>query len=199
MNKPATSIAEPLNSAQGDLLSYEDIYRAAGIVTPASGYDVSKVVRMLESEHIRALPKDVKRASVLMALDAAGTSVDDLLKDAASHQQALNHYEAGQQDKFAKFESYKAQEETRIQAEMERVAAHYSERMQQIRDQVAREKDALKNWQMAKLQENQRITEVIDLLSKQSVATPAADAPESAAASAAAPHPVLVSKAVAGK
>jgi hypothetical protein len=33
---------------------------------------------------------------------------------------------------------------------MERVAAHYAERIQQNQDQVAGKKEALRNWQMAK-------------------------------------------------
>jgi hypothetical protein len=55
---------------QIDLLSYEDIYHAAGILSPRSGYGVHKVVEMLNSDRIRELSKDIKRASVLMALDA---------------------------------------------------------------------------------------------------------------------------------
>ncbi len=55
---------------QTDLLSYEDIYHATGILSPRSGYGVHKVVDMLNSDRIRELSKDIKRASVLMALDA---------------------------------------------------------------------------------------------------------------------------------
>ena len=61
-------------SFPGELLSMEDIYRAAGIVGPRRGYSINKVVEMLRSEHIRGLSKEMKRALVLMALDAAGVS-----------------------------------------------------------------------------------------------------------------------------
>jgi hypothetical protein len=204
VNKLQTHPAESLTGSQSNLLSYEDIYHAAGILTPRSGYGVHKVVDMLNSDRIRELSKDIKRASVLMALDAAGTSPDDLLKDATHRQQALNSYEVGQQKQLEEFEARKVQENTKIQAELDRVTAHYADRIQQNLDEVAREKEALRNWQMAKQHESQRISEVIELCAKQPASAPLADpqpAPSAVAASAASPpppQPNLSSKASAG-
>lgn len=174
-NPPAAENAAP----RAALLAYEDIYHAAGIMPPQSGYGIHKVVDMLNSERIRELAPEVKRASVLMALDAAGGSVDELLKDATRRQQALDSYEAGQCRQIDELEAHTAQQNAQIQAELDRVTAHYAERMQRNQDQVAQEKDALRNWQMAKLHESQRIREVIDLCSKQ---PPAPDAPHTSAA-----------------
>ena len=204
VNKSQPHPAESLTGSQSNLLSYEDIYHAAGILNPRSGYGVHKVVDMLNSDRIRELSKDIKRASVLMAVDAAGTSPDDLLKDATHRQQALNSYEAGQQKQLEEFEARKAQENTRIQTEMDRVTAHYAERIKQNLDEIAREKEALRNWQMAKQHENQRISEVIELCAKQPASAPPTDpqpAPSPVAASAASPataQPNLSSKASAG-
>lgn len=122
---------------------------------------------MLNSERIRDLSKDVKRASVLMALEAAGASVDELQQDAARRQHALNSYEEAQRKQFEEFETRKTQENAKIQAEMERLASHYAERMQHNRDVVAREKEALHNWQMAKQHESHRIGEVMELCARQ--------------------------------
>ena len=184
VNKSQTHPADGLTGPQTDLLSYEDIYRAAGILSPRSGYGIHKVVDMLNSDRIRSLSPDIKRASVLMALDAAGTSADDLLQDATRRQQALSSYEAGQQKQLEEFEGRKAQENAQIQAEMERVTAHYAERIQHNHDQVAQEKEALHNWQIQKQYENQRISEVIELCAKPALAAPLASA---AAASSGAP------------
>ncbi len=200
VNKSQPHPAESLTGSQSNLLSYDDIYHAAGILTPRSGYGVHKVVDMLNSDRIRELSKDIKRASVLMALDAAGTSPDDLLKDATHRQQALNSYEAGQQKQLEEFEARKAQENTKIQAEIDRVTAHYAERIQQNLDQVVREKEALRNWQMAKQHENQRISEVIELCARQPASAPVAD-PQPAATPPAPPAntpPNLTAKASAG-
>lgn len=157
------------------MLSYEDIYHAAGILSPHSGYGIHKVVEMINSERIRELSKDLKRASVLMALDAAGTSADDLLQDATRRQQALKAYEAGQQRQVDEFEARIAQENAKIQAEMEHVTAHYAERIQHNRDLVAKEKETLRNWQMVKECESQRIADVIELCKNQPASTPPID------------------------
>ena len=149
------------------MLSYEDIYRAAGILSPGTGYSIHKVVEMLNSERIRDLSKDVKRASVLMALDAAGISVDELLTDATRRQNALNSYEASQCKQLEDFETHKAQENSRIEEEMEKIRAHYAQRIQTNLDQVAKEKDSLRNWQNAMQSEGQRIADVLELCGKQ--------------------------------
>ncbi len=176
VNRSQSHPAEGLGGPQTDLLSYEDIYRSAGIWSPSFGYGIHKVVDMLNSDRIRNLSPDIKRASVLMALDAAGTSADDLLQDAKRRQQALTSYEAGQQKQLEQFEARKGQENTLIQAEMERVTAHYAERIQHNQDQVGREKETLRNWKMQKQYENQRISEVIELCGKQNPAKNASPA-----------------------
>lgn len=167
VNKPNRSTPEPSSAGHREMLSYDDIYHAAGIMNPPSGYGIHKVLEMLNSERIRDLSKDVKRASVLMALDAAGTSVNDVLNDATLRQEALNRYEAGSKKRMEEFENAKTREIEQIEEEMERVRTHYAERIQRNRDLVAQEKEGLRNWQIAMQHETQRIAEVIELCGKQ--------------------------------
>lgn len=167
VNKPTSHSVEHVTDPPNHLLSYDDIYHAAGIMTPRSGYGIHKVVDMLNSERIRDLSKEIKRASVLMALDAAGASAEDILQDATRRQQALNTYEDGQRQQLQEYEARKAQEDAQIEAEMQRISAHYAERIQQNKEEVAKHKEALHNWQMAKQHESQRISEVIELCGKQ--------------------------------
>jgi hypothetical protein len=171
VNKSSTHDVEHVSDPPSHLLSYEDIYHAAGIMNPRSGYGIRKVVEMLNSQRIRDLSKDIQRASVLMALDAAGASVDDLLQDATRRQQALNAYEEGQRKQLEEFEGRKAQENTQIEAEMQRVTSHYAERIQQNKEEVIKHKEALHNWQAAKQSESERISEVIELCGKHPAST----------------------------
>lgn len=178
VNKSNGSTADTCSADRHEMLSYEDIYHAAGIMKPASGYGIHKVVEMLNSERIRDLSKEFKRASILMALDAAGTRLDDVLADATRRQDALNRYEAGKKKQLEEFESAKAREIKEVEEEMERVRAHYAERIERNHDLVAQEKEGLRNWQMAMQHEVQRIAEVIELCGKQAAlvtgATPSA-------------------------
>jgi hypothetical protein len=166
VNKPNTQEPTP-SGPRGELLTYEDIYRAVGIMSPGSGYGIHKVVDMLNNDRIRDLSKDAKRASVLMALDAAGISADELLTDATRRQNALTAYEGGQVKQLEDFEARKGKENVRIEEEMEKVRAHYAQRVQANLDQVSKEKETLRAWQMAMQHETQRIAEVIELCGKQ--------------------------------
>jgi len=186
---------------RGELLNYEDIYRASGIMSPAgSGYGIHKVVDMLNSERIRDLSKDFQRSSVLMALDAAGISADELLTDATRRQNALAAYEAAQVKQLEDFEVRKGKENAKIEEEMEKIRAHYAQRVQANLDQVTKEKEALRNWQMAMQHETQRIAEVIELCGKQApgekalAAAAGAQGSEKSDSPATSPRPTLLGK-----
>ncbi len=176
MNKPQSDFSEVPIHPQTDLLSCEDIYHASGILSARSGYGIGKIVDMLNSKHIRELANDVKRASVLMALDAAGTTVDDVLQDATRRQHALNSYEISQTKQIEEFEAAKQRENAKLQAEMERVTAHYADRIKHNLEQVAQEKEALSQWQKTKEEESQRISQAAELCARQSAPVTASEA-----------------------
>jgi len=152
--------------AGNELLPFEEIYSAAGIPSPRLGYSITKVVGMLSNEHIRDLPSETKRASLMMALEAAGIQVNEVLQDATLRQHALNSYESTQKKRLEQYEARKAQENRDIQAEMDRVTAQYLARINGNLDCVAREKDALRKWQVQKQEEAQRMAEAVALCVK---------------------------------
>ena len=170
---PADPAEESGASFQVELLPMEDIYRAAGIINPRRGYSINKVVEMLHSEHIRGLSKEMRRAAVLMALDAAGTPIDEVLQDAKARQDALDSYEAEQRKQVEAEWARKAEENVQIEAELERVKAHYMARISRNLNAVAREKATFSSWLAMKQQESQRMSEAAELCLKSTVSTPA--------------------------
>lgn len=164
----------PSNSP-GDLLSLEDIYRAAGVMNPRFGYSIIRVIEMLNSDHIRELSNDNKRASIMMALDAAGVSPDEVLQDAKLRQQALESYETAQQKQFEDYWARKTQENSQIQAEMDRVTAQYRERVNQNLQDIALEKETLHTWQNMTHQESHRISEAVGLCLKRPAPEPSSE------------------------
>jgi hypothetical protein len=146
-----------------NLVALDEIYRAAGIQGPRLGYTVEKVIEMLQSEHIKTLPTDTKRSALLMALDAAGVQVDEVLHDATLRQHALTSHEAIQRKRLEEYEVRKAQENVAIQAEAERVAAEYAARISRNVGEVARERESFRNWQAKKQTEAQRIVAAVAL------------------------------------
>jgi hypothetical protein len=169
-----------------ELVRVEDIYRTAGIMNPRSGYSIGKVIEMLHSAHTRDLSKEAKRAAVLMALDAAGVPIDEVLKDAKAREDALNSYEAEQRKEVEAEWERKAEENVQIEAELERVKAQYMARIGRNLAGVAREKAAFNSWLTMKQQESQSISEAAELCVKSIVPEPAAASlpPLSMAASA---------------
>jgi hypothetical protein len=141
--------------------SFTDIYDAAEIHPPAHGFTIMKVGDMLRSEHIRNLPKDVKRSSVLVALEAAGAPLEDVIQDAVRRDRALDTFERVQEKAAAELEARKSQENQQIQVEMDRVTAEYRARIQANNDAVAKEKERFYGWRLKKQEEEQKISEAV--------------------------------------
>jgi hypothetical protein len=159
---------------RGDLLLLEDIYRTAGIMEPRMGYSIMKVVEMLRSDHLRGLGDEVKRASVLMALNAARIPLGDILQDAAHRQSAVAAYEEEQRNKFEQYWSRRSEENSQLQAEMERMTRQYVEKMNRNLTEVQQEKEAFQKWQNGMQYEVLQISEAVTLCAQPAVFEPAA-------------------------
>src|SRR5262249_48117043 len=118
----ASSIAEApkFTTPVSDPTSFEEIYKAAEIPPAPQGYSILKVARMLESEHIRNLPSDVKKSSVLVALDAAGADIKEVIQDAIRRDRALDTYERVELRALEELEAKKTQENAQIQAQIDK-------------------------------------------------------------------------------
>jgi hypothetical protein len=147
----------------------EDICRTAGIMIPRKGYSIKKVVEMLNSQHIRGLSKEMKRVALLMALDAAGVPIDEVLQDAKARQNALDDYEALQRKQVEAEWARKAEEIAQIQAELESIKAHYMARISRTQEGVARQKATFDGWVILKQQECQSMAEAAELCVKSPV------------------------------
>ena len=178
LEKPLVHIAREVPNFQVELSPVEDIYRTAGIMNPRRGYSISKVVEMLHSEHIHGLSKEMKQAAVLMALDAAGISMDQVRLDAKARQEALDSYEAAQKKVVEEVWARKAEEVVQIQAELESVKAHHLARISRNLEGVAREKAAFNTWLSSKQEECQSMAEAVELCLKSPVSTPTGSPPK---------------------
>lgn len=145
----------------GDAAEFVDIYESAQIETPGHGYSVLKVAEMLANEHIRDLPADVKRKSVLAALDAAGVKIASVIEDAVRRDRALDTYERVLQKSFDDLMMSKEAENRQIENDI-------NERIKELREQIAsnkaeidREQQQLIAWRTGKRAEEQRIADAV--------------------------------------
>ena len=159
----ASSIApEPTFKAPvSNPTSFEEIYKAAEIPAAPQGYSILKVAQMLESEHIRNLPSDVKKSSVLVALDAAGADIKDVIQDAVRRDRALDTYERVQQHALEELEAKKNQENSQIQAAIDKYVTEQRAKIQSNNDDIAREKERFTGWRLKKQQEEKKIADAV--------------------------------------
>jgi gas vesicle protein len=141
--------------------SFDQIYQAAEVRTPPHGFTIFKIADMLKSEHIRTLPVEIKRSSVLLALDAAGVKLQDIIEDAVRRDRALDTFETVQQRALDQLDAKKAEENKRLQEEADRVLNELRTRIQANNDEVARERERLQTWRLQKQQEERRIAEAV--------------------------------------
>lgn len=163
-------VAPPVTVAANfevELLPVEEIYRASGVMNVR--HSIHRVVDMLHSEHIRGLSNEMKRAAVLMALDAAGIAVDQVLQDAKARQNALDFYEADQKKQVEAKWAREAEENIQIQAELDRLKEHYMARIARNLESVEREKATFGDWLEKKQKESQSISEAASLFVKPEV------------------------------
>ncbi len=140
-------------------LSFDQIYQHAAVKPPRLAWGILKVAEMMNSGHLSGMSGDAKRCSLLMALEAAGAEIEDLLQDAVVRQRALNDYEEAQAKALKDFEVGKLEENRGIQAELDRITSQYMARIQGNLNEVAAAQDRFRAWQKQKQHELQRIAE----------------------------------------
>src|SRR5215510_4176530 len=157
-----TVATEPTFAAPiSDPTSFDEIYKAAEIPSAPQGYSILKVAEMLQSEHIRSQPTDVKRSSVLVALDAAGVDIKDVIQDAVRRDRALDGYERVQQRAVEEMEARKSKENSQIQADLDRLIAEQRVKIQKNNDDVTQAKEKFFGWRLKKQQEEKKISDTV--------------------------------------
>jgi len=145
----------------GDSASFDEIYASAQIAPPAHGYSVLKVAEMLESEHIRALPADVKRKSILVALDAAGVDINGIVEDAVRRDRALDTYERVLVKNLENLRAQKERENQRLEEEINQKVAELRARIADNTKAITEEQESLLQWRTRKTQEEERIAQAV--------------------------------------
>lgn len=144
-----------------DPAAFNDIYQSAQIATPDHEYTVLKVSEMLQSEHLQSLPSDVKRKSILVALEAAGVRIAEIVEDAVARDRALDTYERVLQKHLEDLSASKAAENKRLETEINGLIRELRERIEENEKEVRAEQDQLTAWRTQKRQEEDRIAEAV--------------------------------------
>ena len=137
------------------------VYESAKIAAPAHGYTVLKVAEMLRSEHIRSLPPDVRAKSVLVALDAAGVKVNEIVEDAVRRDRALDTYEKVLHQHLDELAATVAVENRKAEEEIAARVAEIRARIDENTRRVATEQAEFEAWRTRKQQEEDLIADAV--------------------------------------
>ena len=153
------------------------VYTSAQIPVPSHGYTVLKVAEMLRSEHLQSLPSEVKRKSIMVALDAAGVKVTEIVEDAVRRDRALDTFERVLQKHVDDLATAVAAENARIEEEINQRVAELRTRIDENTRRVRVEQDELTAWRARKHQEEATIADAVSyFVSENPITTPAGTA-----------------------
>jgi recombination DNA repair RAD52 pathway protein len=141
--------------------SFAEIYSAAEIQTPPHGYSIEKIATMLASEHLHGLSADIKRNSILVALEASGAKIEDVIQDAIHRDRALDSYERVLRKSLTDVQAKKADENRQIEAEMNKMLSDYRARIQANNETLAKESERFSTWLTQKQREEKSIADAV--------------------------------------
>ena len=141
--------------------SFAEIYQAAEIAPPTHGYTIEKVGAMLQSEHLHGLSAEVKRSSILVALEASGAKIEDVIQDAVRRDRALDGYERVLQKSLTEVQLKKTEENRQIEAEMNRMLGEFRARIQANNEAIAKETERFSAWRAQKQAEEKNIADTV--------------------------------------
>ena len=116
---------------------------------------------MLRSEHLNTLPDDVKKRSIMVALDAAGVKVADIVEDAVRRDRALDTYERVLIKNLEDARAQKDSENAQLEAEINQRVSELRQRIADNQTEIDRERKELEAWRAGKREEENRIAEAV--------------------------------------
>ena len=156
-----TAVVPDVQSLEGSLL---ESYRGQVNTRSTGEYTILKVVQMLQSEHMCPLPVQAKRAAILVALQAAGVRVRDVIDDAVQRSEVLANAELAREKALHEFEMRREEANRKVQAMVQSLVAEYDARIHRTKEEVSVERDKFAEWKRAKLEEEQRIADALSYL-----------------------------------
>jgi len=151
------------------LLPVDIIYDDAQLTDAMHGYSALKVVSMLKSEHLRNMPIEAKRSSLLLALEASGTKLQDVVDDALRRIRLLQQQERETARNLEALERRKAEENQKIAEDLAMIVQEHNRRIQSNTEHVARMKAQFLSWRVQVKEEEQKVAEVLSYFTGQSM------------------------------
>jgi len=140
---------------------FEPVYAEAAVPAPLRGYGIDKMVEILESKRLAALPREVRIAAVMASLEAAGVPLQQVVKDAALRERALSGFVSA---KEREVEALCQRNEARVAALKEEIGSFVGDKNREVDGLEHASKvasSAFSQLQLRKRHEEDRLREVV--------------------------------------
>jgi hypothetical protein len=122
-------------------ISFDDVFKAAGIPMPPRGWSVDKLMEFLNSDRVRGLDRADAQRKILTLLASENVDAADVIKDAISRDHALDAFADSIRDKRQRWRTEKTlaiQELEREIADEEKNWNEWRRKKRQREQQMAR-------------------------------------------------------------
>lgn len=153
-----TAAAE--RGAGGDDFSLEQVYASAHIEPPAHGFTVYRLMEILDAEEFRSLDPATRAkviTGMLRRLPTGAVEVDDIVRDAALRDRALDAFERFLADRQARREQEVEEKNGALQQQIDELTRTNQEQMQANRGALEAEKARFERWRSRKRAEEDRL------------------------------------------
>ena len=141
-------------------VSFEEIFKAAGIETPSNGWNVDRLLEFLQHDGIRAMDRAQAQRATLEALAADKVESAAVIQDAILRDQAL--------DAFAELAAKKNE---RLLDEKQHELQALKDQQKQLERQIANEQKKWTEWRALKRQREKDMARAIGYLIDKPVIT----------------------------
>jgi hypothetical protein len=144
--------------------SFEELYAQASLPGPHdAAFSIYKVEQLLSSPHLKGLDAMMKRASLLVAMQASNVKVEQVIADAFERDNALDTHDAELHFQLDMLEETITQQNNDIQREVEEMLRKMQEQIAQNNQTLQTARETYAEWKQAKKEEEQRLYDVISL------------------------------------
>lgn len=144
----------------GDDWALEQVYASAGIQPPAHGFTVYRLIEMLDAEEFRGLDAPTRArviTGMLRRLPTGAVEVDDIVRDAAVRDRALDAFERFLADRVGRVEKEVEEKNRALQQAIDELTVRNSQLMDANRAGVEQERAKLERWRTRKRAEEERL------------------------------------------
>ena len=144
-----------------DVADFAAVYKEAGIEVPAHGYGIEKVAEMLQNKRFATLAPEARATAVMVALEAAGAPIRDVVQDAVQRDKALDNFEGA---KERELHELKTKNEARIKdlsAQMEELIKKINSEVESLKQSSDAAAKAFAALVERKRREEDRLHEVV--------------------------------------